>query len=291
MGKLLSRRSVLLGGLGGLGVVGAAGAGALADVLPGGARLRYLLGMTGPDGEVPDVPAGPVEVERVRSAARGREIDLVVMRPAGSPRELPVCLALHGRGANARTHLDMGIPKFLTAAVRDGVPPFAVVAVDGGDSYFVARDDRDDPLRMLVEELPGWLRGHGLAAPVSAFGISMGAFGALRYLRERRDLRAVGVVGPALFRSWADAKGRNAFRDEQQWAAHEPLRHTGDIAGVRLGVWCGTDDPFVDSARQLVDRTHPKVAAIGPGAHEGGYFLRVMPEVLRFVGHRAGRSG
>src|SRR5262245_6844196 len=67
MGKLLSRRAVLVGGIGGLGVVAAAGAGALADVLPGGARLRGLLGLTGPDGEVPDVPAGPVYVERVRS--------------------------------------------------------------------------------------------------------------------------------------------------------------------------------------------------------------------------------
>jgi len=180
----------------------------------------------------------------------------------------------------------MGVPRFLTAAVRGGVPPFAVVAVDGGSSYFVARDAGDDPLRMLVEELPRWLAARGLSRPVGAFGISMGCFGALRYLRERRDLRAVGGVGPALFRDWAEAKGRNAFRDERQWADNEPLRHTGDIDGVRLGVWCGTDDPFVGSARELVDRTHPEVASIGPGTHENGYFLRVMPEVLRFVGYR-----
>jgi S-formylglutathione hydrolase FrmB len=288
MGKRLSRRVVLGGGL---GVVAAAGAGALADVLPGGARLRGLLGLTGPDGEVPDVPAGPVEVDRVRSAARGREIDLVVMRPAGARGELPVCLALHGRGAGAKSFVDMGIPKFLTAAVRDGVPPFAVVAVDGGTSYFVSRDGRDDPRRMLVSELPGWLTERGLTEPVAAFGISMGAFGVLRLARDRRDLRAVAVVGPALFRSWADARGRDAFRDEHQWAANEPLRHTEDIAGVPLGVWCGTDDPFVDAARELVDRTDPEVAAIGPGTHDDGYFLRVLPDVIHFIGTRTGQSG
>lgn len=288
MGKLLSRRAALAGGLGGLGVVAAAGAGALADILPGGARLRGFLGLTGPAGEVPDVPAGPVESGRVRSAARGRDVDLVVMRPAGAQAELPVCLALHGRGAGAKSFVDMGIPKFLTAAVRDGVPPFAVVAVDGGASYFVSRDGKDDPRRMLVDELPGWLAERGLAAPAGAFGISMGAFGVLRLARDRRDLRAVAVVGPALFRSWAEAQGRNAFRDERQWAANEPLRHTDDIAGVPLGVWCGTDDPFVDAARELVDRTDPTLAVIGPGAHEGGYFLRVTPDVIRFIGTRIG---
>jgi hypothetical protein len=176
----------------------------------------------------------------------------------------------------------MGVPQFLTAATRDGVAPFAVVAVDVGESYLVPKGG-DDPLRMVLEEVPAWLGERGLSAPSSGFGISMGAFGILRWARERRP-KAVGVVGPALFRSWDDAKGRNAFPDERTWAANEPLRHTGDIADVSLGVWCGTDDPFVESARQLVHRTEPKVASIGPGAHEDGYFLRVMPEVIHFMG-------
>jgi hypothetical protein len=59
---------------------------------------------------------------------------------------------------------------------------------------------------------------------------------------------------------------------------------------VPLGVWCGNDDPFVDSARELVDRTHPEVAAIGPGTHENTYFLRVMPDVIHFIGARIGQS-
>lgn len=287
MGRLPSRRVFLLGGL---GVVAATGAGVLTDVLPGGARARDFLGLTGPDGEVPDVPAGPVEEARVRSAARGRDVDLVVMRPAGARADLPVCLALHGRGAGAKSFVDMGVPRYLTAAVRAGVPPFAVVAVDGGASYFVSRDGKDDPLRMLVEELPDWLAERELPPPTGAFGISMGSFGVLRLARDRRDLRAVAVIGPALFRSWAEAQRRDAFRDERQWAANEPLRHTRDIAGVPLGVWCGNDDPFVDSARELVDRTDPEVAAIGPGTHENTYFLRVMPDVIRFVGARIRQS-
>jgi pimeloyl-ACP methyl ester carboxylesterase len=281
MGRLPSRRTFLVGGL---GVGAAAVTGVLTDVLPGGRRLRDLLGLTGPDGEVPDVPAGPVTVERVRSAARGQDIDLVIMRPAGAPKRLPVCLALHGRGDRARSFVDMGIPRFLTAAVQNGARPFAVAAVDGGGTYFVARDEKDDPQRMLVEELPAWLDERGLPSPTTAFGISMGCFGALRFARTRQDLRAVAVISPALFRDWSEAKTRNAFRDEQQWAANEPLRHTNDLKGTTLGVWCGTDDPFVDAARELIDRTHPKVAAIGPGTHESGYFRRVTPDVMHFIG-------
>ena len=283
MGRLTSRRTVLFGGL---GVGAAAVTGVLTDMLPGRARLRWFLGLTGPDGEVPDVPVGPVTVERVRSQARGRDTDLVIMRPAGAPQRLPVCLGLHGRGASAKTYVEMGIPQLLTAATQAGIPPFAVAAVDGGETYFVSREEKDDPQRMLAEELPVWLEDRGLPKPTAAFGISMGAFGALRYARSQ-ELRAVAVIGPALFRSWDEAKARNVFRDETQWAANEPLRHTGDIAGNRLGVWCGTDDPFLDAARELVDRTHPKIAAIGPGVHENGYFVRVMPQVFGFIGAAA----
>ena len=287
MGRMPTRRAFLFGGLGGLGLMAAAGAGALADVLPGGPRLRDWLGMTGPDGHVPDVPAGPVQVERVRSTARGRDVDLIVMRPAGAPADLPVCLALHGRGEGAQSLVRMGMPKFLTAAVRDGVPPFAMVAVDVGERYLVPVGG-DDPLRMLVDEVPAWLGERGLPAPTTGYGISMGCFGILRWAREQHQVDGIGLVGPALFRSWADAKGRNAFPNERAWAANEPLRHTKDIAGIPLGVWCGTDDPFVDSARQLVARVEPEVADIGPGRHEGGYFLRVTPDVMRFIGGKSG---
>jgi hypothetical protein len=229
---------------------------------------------------VPDVPAGPVSVDRVRSTARGRDVDLVVMRPASAAEGLPTCLALHGRGVGAKWFLDLGCAE---VPHRGGAGGGAAVRGRRGDSYYVARDPSDDPLRMLVTELPAWLAERGLAAPVGAFGISMGAFGVLRLARER-DLRAVAVAGPALFRSWTEAKERNAFRDDRQWAANEPLRHTREIAGVPLGVWCGTDDPFVDAARELVDRAGPEVATIGPGTHEDGYFLRVLPDMIRFVG-------
>lgn len=290
----VKRRAVLLGSLGaGLGVVGV-GAGMVTDALPGGARLRRALGMTGPDGTVPDVPPGPVHTEREHSAARGTDVDVITMTPDGvDSAGLPVCLALHGRDASARMFLDLGLPRFLTAVHRAGTPPFAVVAVDGGtDSYWVATRSDDDPQRMLTEEVPGWLAKRGLrTAPCGVLGVSMGCFGALNYVRRQRTTPVAAVLSPALFRNWTEAAQRGVFSDPGLWQAKEPLLHIDEIRGVPLGVWCGTEDPFLVAARALIDAAHPAVAAISSGAHEAAYWLRVLPDALRFVGAHLDSGG
>ncbi|MBO0878488.1 MAG: esterase, partial [Pseudonocardia sp.] len=159
------------------------------------------LGLVGPDGPVPDVPAPvPVRTDRLRSAARGCEVTMVTMRPQPG---LPVCLLLHGRYTDARGMIDLGLPSFLAAYDGDGLPPFTVVALDGGDGYWVARTPADDPQAMLRAELPGWLAGLGLAAPSAVLGISMGGFGALLYARSTT---VTAVLSPALFESWEDAE-------------------------------------------------------------------------------------
>jgi dienelactone hydrolase len=256
----------------------------ITDALPGGAPLRRTIGLTGPDGTVPNVPAGPVTVERVRSAARGRDVDLVIMKPDGAGAAgLPVCLMLHGRGGTARGFIDFGIPRVLTASMRSGVPPFAIAAMDCGEHYFMARHG-DDPFRMLLDEVPGWLTQRGLDGnSLAALGFSMGGFGALCLARRRPDLRAVAVASPALFQRWPEAKSRNVFTDEQHWARYEPLRHVDAFSDVPLGVWCGTEDPFVDAAREFIDKARPEVGAITRGGHTGGYWLRVLPDMFAFV--------
>jgi S-formylglutathione hydrolase FrmB len=228
----------------------------------------------------------PVITQRVPSDARGREIVLTVMRPEGVAKvDLPVCLALHGRGATGQMFVDLGVPAMLTAAVAAGMPPFAVAAVDGGDSYWIAVDPADDPQRMLTDELPTWLDTLGLvAAPVAVLGISMGAYGAFNYVRTHPGLRSVAVVSPAMFASWTDARARSVFADRAQWEATEPLQHTESMARDKLGLWCGTADPFAPVVRQLVAKVKPATAVIGPGAHDAPYWTRVLPDVLRFVG-------
>jgi S-formylglutathione hydrolase FrmB len=227
-------------------------------------------------------------VRRFHSAARGRTVEVVAVWPSGAdPARLPVCLALHGRGSRARDMVRMGLLETLDAVVRAGTPPFAVVAVDGNrDSYWIARTSGDDPQAMLRGELPGWLPAFGLpaAAPRAAWGISMGSFGALVCARGSR-LAAVAAMSPALFTSWGDAAARHAFRDEQAWAANEPLRHLDALPPrLRLGVWCGAQDPFVPAARELARRGHARVASFGPGGHDEQYWRDALPAVVRFVG-------
>jgi S-formylglutathione hydrolase FrmB len=221
-------------------------------------------------------------------------VEVAVMAPPGADlARLPVCLALHGRGGQASDMVGMGLPSLLAAAVRDGIPPYALVAVDGNpDSYWVARTPGDDPQAMLLDELPGWLTGLGLTAdrgtPRAVFGVSMGCFGALVYARRRQEgLTAAATLSPALFLDWGQARARHAFSGEPAWAAAEPLRHLSELpAALRLGVWCGEQDPFAPAAHELARRAPVRVASFTPGGHNNGYYQTVLPAIVRFLGEQ-----
>ncbi|MGV8977172.1 MAG: alpha/beta hydrolase [Cellulomonas sp.] len=290
-GAPVSRRAVLTGA-GALVVAGALGAAGVATgVVPGSAGIRRRLGFVGPDGVVPDVVAGAVTTRSVESAARGTRVSIATMTPAGvDAAGLPVLLALHGRGANAQTLVDLGLPEFLTAAVQAGAPPFAIAAVDGGDRYWHAVGS-DDPQGMLRDEVPAWLADAGLGAVFGVLGISMGAFGALLWARlAATPPSAVVTISPALFLSWGDAQVRDVFVDEADWAASEPLRHLDALDGSTLGVWCGTEDPFERAAHELVDGTGATAAHFDAGAHTDGYWRRVLPDALTFAAAAAPRG-
>ncbi|UKD59006.1 esterase family protein [Amycolatopsis sp. FU40] len=226
-----------------------------------------------------------ITIHRRHSAARGRDVDVVLMTPDGIPSTgLPVCVALHGRGSNARIFMDLGLPAALTAAVRSGTPPFAVVAVDG--SHYWMPDGDDDPHRMLTDELPGWLSESGLRPMTGLLGISMGGFGALNLARLRRDVTAVATCSAALFRTWPEARSRHIFASQNDWTAAEPLQHVDELPPRGLGVWCGEEDPFLPANRKLITSAKPEVSRITPGAHTSEYWQGILPEVLRFLGPR-----
>jgi S-formylglutathione hydrolase FrmB len=297
-GTPVSRRRVLrlgAGVVGGGALLGAAaGGGMLVGWLPGGVKLKRVLGLTGADGTVPDVAPGVVRVEQVRSAARSREVTMVTMLPPGTAANtnLPVCVMLHGRGNDARGMVTLGTPQFLAAAVKGGVPPFAVVAVDGGDAtYWHQRSpgDGDDPQAMLRQELPGWLHARGLPTPRAVLGISMGGSGALQYAgartRSGRNLDAVALLSPAVFRTWAEARTTDGYADEADWQAHEPTLALDRMRVGALGVWCGQEDPFCPAAREVARRAGAREAHFPDGEHTDGFWRRVMPEAVSLLGH------
>ncbi|MGI8310639.1 alpha/beta hydrolase [Saccharopolyspora hattusasensis] len=281
-GRMLSRRSVLASGVAGLAALG--------------------VGLTADLDSRPAVPladASDLSVEQVYSQARNCPVHLVTMYPKGVAREgLPACLMLHGRFGDARKSAG-GLPNWLSDSVAVGrIPSFAFLAVDGGGNSYWHRWPGDDPMSMLLDEVPRWLAERGLGGeggrPFAAAGISMGGFGALLYARRRREqgnpLSAAAVVSPALITSWQEMSKRRAFANEAEWAEMDPLRHIGALGDVPLGVWCGTEDRFIDGTRRFIRAAQPDYASTTPGGHNSRYYRKALPELVDFVGTQLARS-
>src|SRR5690606_15976120 len=120
----LSRRSLLR-----------LGAGALA----GAAAVRMAP-------SAPAAPAAPTYVDGsfVSAARGGVTTNWAIARPPGQTAPLRPVIALHGKGQDAAGVMAGGVEQGLAQAVAAGLPPFAVVAVDGGGGYWHNRASGED---------------------------------------------------------------------------------------------------------------------------------------------------
>ena len=288
--RRFSRRSVLIAGASGLGIAGFT-AGTATGALPFSGAVQRALGVTS---TTPVSQLGVAKVERVWSQARGREVDLVMLLPSKSPPpNLPMSLLLHGLHGRARTAPPTGTLAELGSQVaRRAVPPFGLVAVDGGDDYWHENHRGDDPMGMLLDEIPQWLRRRGLGGadgrPFAVTGMSMGGFGAMLYARRLAErgipVGALALLAPALMLSWAEMAKRDAFHDEADWASMDPLKHLEATAGIPTGVWCGTEDAFIQGVRQYIAAARPAVAYTARGKHGDSFNRTVVPSVVSFLG-------
>ena len=91
------------------------------------------------------------------SAARGGiKTNWVIALPPGHRADagtLRPVIALHGKDGNASQMLEIGVEDGLTQLVKAGKPPFAVVGVDGGNTYWHRRASGGDSGAMVLEEL------------------------------------------------------------------------------------------------------------------------------------------
>ncbi|PPK67430.1 hypothetical protein CLV40_10793 [Actinokineospora auranticolor] len=212
------------------------------------------------------------------------DVKMVVMRPRDVAGALPVCLALHAEGADATQFVGLDLPPLLTATVRAGTKPFAIVAVDGGAKTWLGPAQK-----MLAEELPDWLARTELAAtPFAALGVGGGAVGAFEYARTP-GLSLLAAVSPAVYGSWDDARSSGIYANQQEWERAEPTRNLTAISSLPVSVWCGTEDPQYAAAREFADRARANPAAFSGGGHNADYWKRIMPEVLRFIGESLGK--
>src|SRR6185437_10331146 len=88
------------------------------------------------------------------SAARGGiSTNWAIARPPGQSKPLRPVIALHGKGNDAATVMAGGVEQGLAQAFNAGLPPFAVVAVDGGGGYWHKRSSGEDSGALLLDEL------------------------------------------------------------------------------------------------------------------------------------------
>ncbi len=291
----ISRRGFLIGGAAVMGVaaVGVVGGGVLVEegVLPGKSKLDEALGRCGTALQPPDVEPGPVVSGSFVSKARsGTEVGWTVIYPPGTGpgAALPVCLFLHGRGGS---HTDatgpMELPRFLAGAVADGVAPFAIASVDGGDAVnWHPRADGDDPVSMLTDELLPLLATQGLAVDRPAFwGVSLGGTGAL-YLATLPQFSPSGAVAssPALWKEPGEWQ-EGAYDDDADFAANSLWNRSDLLDGIDLRIDCGESDPFASRVQQFRDSLDPVPAGgIEPGCHDTRFWSRQTPAQLAFLG-------
>jgi S-formylglutathione hydrolase FrmB len=290
----LTRRALLVGAAG-LGTAAAAGA-----VVEGPRAWRRAHALIHPAPEprtsIPAVETGGLVTGAFVSAARGgRRVRWAIAYPPDASQSLPVALVLHGRGDNFATAFGShALDRLLAAVVRDGTPPFALAAVDGGDhTYWHRRRDGDDPQRMLMDEFVPMLAQRGLhTARTGLSGWSMGGYGAL-LLAERlgsTGCAAVAVDSPALWlRASQTAPG--AFDGAGDYAANDVFAGRARLADVPVRVAIGTSDPFYAATRAFVAGVRPAPATdFSMGGHTPAFWRHSATGQLRFLGRALASS-
>ncbi len=287
----LTRRGLLLAVGGAAGAIAVAGVAVDEGWLPGKYPVRRVLGLTGPSGHIPDVTPGKVVGGSFVSRDRlGTEVGWSVIYPGPRPERLPVMVSLHRLGGDHTTATtELGMDRFLPAAVHSGVPPFAIATVDGGTTYWHPRPSGEDAGGMVLDELLPRLADQGLDTSRLAFqGWSMGGYGALRLaaLVGAPSVRAVAALSAALWTDAADASS-DGFADAAEYEHYSVMGHQGDLDGIGVRVDCGLEDPFFPADRTYVDGfDRPVTSTSEDGAHDASYWTRMVPAQLEFVGRR-----
>jgi S-formylglutathione hydrolase FrmB len=292
----LSRRAVL--GLGASAAVGAAGAFALDNLLH--ARTSRSIPVSTASTQVPLAPQPTAPLEPAPpadpaptmttgsfvSAARGGiSTNWAIARPPGQTKALRPVIALHGKGSDAATVMAGGVEQGLAQAVNAGLPPFAVVAVDGGGGYWHKRSSGEDSGAMVLNELIPMLDGQRLDTSRVAFlGWSMGGYGALLLGGRLGPARtaAICAVSPALWMS-SGAAAPGAFDGPDDFAANSVFGMPA-LASIPIRIDCGDSDPFYDATKQFIATlTNPPAGGFSPGGHNPAFWSAQLPAELTWI--------
>ena len=250
------------------------------------------------------------------SASLGREVSYVVDLPpsyATSPdRKYPVVYALHGLFEGPGFWERRGLAPIL-AGLREtkAVPEFLVVAVDGGNSFFVnAPGGRYEDLvtKDLIAHVESTYRVVPGRKGRALLGVSMGGYAALHMAFEQPGLVGAVATHSAMLLERIPSPDQGAGRwhmaafnkvfgdpiDAALWAENDPLawaRKVDPKTAPALYLDCGAEDRYGlatghrDLHQILDERGVAHAFELPPGDH-GYEFVRArLEKSLRFLGN------
>jgi enterochelin esterase-like enzyme len=223
------------------------------------------------------------------SAARGGiKTNWVIALPPGQTSQngsLRPVIALHGVDGNATMMLDIGVQDALAKMVKEGKPPFAVVGVDGGDTYWHRRASGGDSGAMVLEELLPMLSSMGMdTSRVGFMGWSMGGYGALLLGARLGPSRTAGIcaISPALYTSFTGS-APGAFDSYDDWVQNS-VTGLPALSQIPLRVDCGIGDRFYLATRQFVNQLKtPPAGSFSAGGHDMSYWRQQLPGELAWM--------
>ena len=247
------------------------------------------------------------------SAALGRDVAGVVHLPpsyAAGARTYPVVYALHGLFERSQFWERRGLATILDDLwARHVLPEFVVVAVDGGNSFFLNSFQgayEDLVTQDAIAYAESTYRVRRERSGRALFGVSMGGYAALRIALSHPQLYAAVATHSAMLLSGPPRPGQGADPyqlaafarvfgeppDLALWRANDPLewaQRADPRAVPALSFDCGDHDRYGLGAgheelhRRLQARGVAHEFALRPGDHGYEYVRSVLPASLEFL--------